>query len=276
MDSLPLPAVAGATLALLGLGFVLLRKKPAAPPAQGISGSAARVSLPAGASLPPRASMPPRPSLRPSAPPPSLRESLRNVFVDPALNKNGIGFGKKCEWIVAKTSPDALAAALGLRGTATSWREALARAVGGKGVAILGPVDGYAFAVGEPATFRVNGAHLLDDPNLFASIADKVGREVLFFQSDARAEGFAWLRARPGLVERAFSVVDTHTYADDGPQDETEEHVRGQRPVPEGEEWWPCEDDVLEMAAGWSVDPWSLDERELGALPCLLAPRGEG
>jgi hypothetical protein len=96
---------------------------------------------------------------------------------------------------------------------------------------------------------------------------------VLFFQSDERAQGFAWLRARPGLVERAFAVVDTHTFADDGPQDDVEEHVRGQRPVPEGEEWWPSEEDVLEMAAGWSVDPWSLDERDLAASPCLFATK---
>jgi hypothetical protein len=114
---------------------------------------------------------------------------------------------------------------------------------------------------------------LLDDPNLFMAVADAVGREVQFFQSDARAEGFAWLRARPGLVERAFSVVDTHTLADDGPQDEIEEHVRGQRPVPDGEEWWPGEEDVLEMATGWSVDPWALDDRAVGDMPCLFAER---
>jgi len=43
--------------------------------------------------------------------------------------------------------------------------------------------------------------------------------------------------------------------------------------VPEGEEWWPSEEDVLEMAAGWSVDPWSLDERDLAASPCLFATK---
>jgi hypothetical protein len=269
MESLPLPAIAGAAVALAGLAFAALRKKPEAPssPAAG-----APVASPLrGASLPPRASMPPRPSLRPSAPPPSFRESLRQVFVDPALAKNGVGFGRKCEWIVAKCAPEKLAAALGLDTTTATWRDALVRAIGGQGVAILGPVDGFTFAVGEPASFRIGASHLLDDPNLFVRVADAVAGEVLFFQSDARAEGFAWLRARPGLVERAFAVVDTHTFADDGPQDDVEEQVRGQRPVPEGEEWWPGEEDVLEMATGWSLDPWNLDERDLGAAPSLFA-----
>jgi hypothetical protein len=223
--------------------------------------------------MPPKVSMPPRPSLRPSAEPPSLRESLRNVFIDPALAKNGVGFGRKCEWIVAKSTPETLATALELKTAPSTWNAALAKAVTGSGVAILGPVDGYCFAVGEPASFRIGTKHILDDPNLFVRVADAVGREVLFFQSDARAEGFAWLRARPGLVERAFAVVDTHTFADDGPQDEVEEHVRGQRPVPEGEEWWPGEEDVLEMATGWSLDPWNLDERDLASMPCLFAAR---
>jgi hypothetical protein len=272
MDSLPLPAIAGAVAALAGLAFVALRKKPvegASAPRTAPRGA----SLPPHASMPPRASLPPRPSLRPSAPPPSFRESLRQVFVDPATAKNGVGFGKKCEWIVAKCPPETLAAALGLEAGASTWRDALARAIGGQGVAVLGPVDGHSFAVGEPATFRIGAKHLLDDPNLFVRVADAVGREVLFFQSDERAQGFAWLRARPGLVERAFAVVDTHTFADDGPQDDIEEHVRGQRPVPEDEEWWPSEEDVLEMATGWSVDPWSLDERDLGAQPALFAKR---
>ena len=214
MDSLPVPAVVGAAVAALGLGFVLVRKA--------LGGGSPAPTTPAPTpgrpaplvSIPPRASVAPRPSLRPSMPPPSLRESIRTVFIDPALNKNGIGFGRKCEWIVAKTTPETLAAAVGVTGAAMPWREAL-----------------------------------------------------------ARAEGFAWLRARPGLVERAFSVVDTHTLADDGPQDEIEEHVRGQRPVPDGEEWWPSEEDVLEMAAGWSVDPWALDDRAVGDMPCLFAER---
>ena len=261
MDSLP---VIGAAVAALGFGVFLVRKFTASSTTSPATAPALTLT---------RASMPPRPSLRPSAAPQSFRESMRNVFVDPALNKNGVGFGKKCEWIVAKTSPETMAAAVGVTGSPMPWREALARAVGGKGVAVLGPVDGLCFAVGEPSTFRIGKDHLLDDTNLFVRVADAVGREVLFFQSDARAEGFAWLRARPGLVERAFSVVDTHTLADEGPQDEIEEHVRGQRPVPDGEEWWPSEEDVLEMAAGWSVDPWGLDDRPVGDLPCLFAPR---
>lgn len=269
MESLPLPAIAGAAVALAGLAFAALRKKPPSSPASADPAA----SPPRGASLPPRASMPPRPSLRPSAPPPSFRDSLRQVFTDPALAKNGVGFGRKCEWIAAACAPEALARALGLQTTSTTWREALARAIDGRGIAILGPVDGFTFAVGEPASFRIGASHILDDPSLFVRVADAIGREALFFQSDARAEGFAWLRARPGLLERAFAVVDTHTFADDGPQDDVEAHVRGQRPVPEDEEWWPGEEDVLEMATGWSLDPWSLDERDLGAAPSLFSAK---
>ena len=63
------------------------------------------------------------------------------MFVDPALNKNGVGFGKKCEWIVAKTSAETLASALGITGTTMTWREALARA----GAGHIGNYDSCAF-----------------------------------------------------------------------------------------------------------------------------------
>ena len=260
MDALPVAAIAGAACALVAAG-VLARRKRTEPDAPGPAVPARGQSLP------------PRPSLRPSRPPPSLRESLRNVFLDSALGTNGVGFGKSCEWVVARTTPEVLAAAVGASANNSTWKAALALAISGKGIAILGPVDGFCFAVSEPATFRIGTSHLLDDPRLFARIADAVGSEVMFFQSDSRAEGFAWLRARPGLVERAFSVIDTHTLADDGPQDEIEEQVRAQRPVPDGEEWWPGEEDVFEMAAGWCIDPWSLDDRDLEMTPALFAPR---
>ena len=268
MDQLPLTAIVGAALAAgAAFLFVLMRWR---------SGGEAKVTggVPASVLSAPsvRTTLPPRPSLRPSASPPSFRESLRNVFTDPALNAKGIGFGKKCEWVVAKTSTAELARALGLEPSETlPWREALRAAVEGKCVAFLGPVDEFSFAVAEPGTFRIEGAHILDDTNVFSRVADSIGREVFFFQSDPRAEGFAWLRARPGLVERAFSVIDTHTLADEGPQDEIEEQVRGQRPVPEGEEWWPTEEDVLEISTGWSTDTWALDDKPLGDLPCLVA-----
>jgi hypothetical protein len=87
--------------------------------------------------------------------------------------------------------------------------------------------------------------------------AAKLGTEVQFFATHRVTEAHSWARARPSGLERAYGYVGEtgETVMDEGPR--TAEELALDPDIPD-------EEDVMALAAAWSVDPTSFEERDIG------------
>jgi len=98
---------------------------------------------------------------------------------------------------------------------------------------------------------------------------------VQFFGTDRITEYHAWARARDGNLLRAYCYVgergDVPLFLGDPTADERELGIGTRGTDPDREHWsddewdaWsdttPSEDDVMEMAARWSIDPSTIDD----------------
>jgi hypothetical protein len=177
----------------------------------------------------------------------------------------GQGFGYKNGWIAAKgVAPAAAAEALSLRNVRPAgWPEGIEAAYehpGARSVFITPPVDGWVLCVGLPIAF-------LDMDEVCARLTDwaaRLGTEVQFFATHRVTEAHFWARARPSGLERAYGYVGEtgETVMDQGPR--TAEELALDLDIPD-------EGDVMALAAAWSVDPTSFEERDIGTGDGLLA-----
>ena len=157
-----------------------------------------------------------------------------------------VPFGYKTSWAAVKCgSPDEVINALQLSGRRADWTTGLAAAMRGQGVFVSPCLDGYVLVVGQELR-QV-------PPEAFA--------EVQQFASHRVSDYYFWALYRNGRKLREFEYWDGVTSVDDGPLT-PEEQTLGFDAFPrkhEGAERsdmrLPDEEDVLNIAAAWGIDP---------------------
>lgn len=188
-----------------------------------------------------------------------------------------IGFGYKCVWVAVKTdNSQAVAEAIGLMDTKPcNWQSGI-RAMydyDGNAVFITPTIKGWVLAA---------GAHLptYDGPNSpdrigpFLAKLSAVFPEVQHFGTH-RVVGYqAWTRVSDGKLVRSYVYLGERgeVLREVGEPDSTEVKLRHQKSENNAASitgsdsmFHPNEEDVMKMAAAWSIDPTTLEELGLPA-----------
>ncbi len=179
------------------------------------------------------------------------------------------GFGYKTQWIAVRSwSPQKVADVLQLREREIlGWDEGTLRAYR-RGVYVVAPVPGWTLVHGcFGTTFFPGSPTFLDQ---LSHLSRELG-EVQFFGTH-RVSGYcAWALALDGDVRRAYSssydgveLFVGHPTTDEiemgrGLLDHRDSADGGRESEDEDEDDLPDEEDVMELAGRWSVDPTSLD-----------------
>jgi hypothetical protein len=190
------------------------------------------------------------------------------------------GFGYKNAWIAARGSrPAAVAEALGLRNVrAVAWDAGLAASShdASSAVFVTPAIDGWVLGVGCPL-FTLADERAPVVGQRVAEWAARLQTEVQYFCTHRVVEAHAWVRARPSGLERAYAYLGEsgEKLLDEG-QPTVEERALGfaffdpGSPEAEAEGYWEREDlayateeHVLLLASRWSLDPTSLDARDI-------------
>lgn len=189
-------------------------------------------------------------------------------------DSGAVPFGYRLGWLAVKgRSPEEIAAALALRQLrAVPWREGVeAVTEDGAGQYFLTPeLDGWVLVaaedlLSEPASSATAPAELAAR---IAQLSRELG-EVQAFATYHVIEYHHWMRASRGTLLRAYAYLGEsgEVWLDEGAPTPEEQALRG------GEDWTPGEQDVMALAARWSVDPSNLEGHPAGALPGLLGLR---
>jgi hypothetical protein len=190
------------------------------------------------------------------------------------------GFGYKTAWFAVRTADTAaVAAALGLEVIEPcTWSDGMEASYARTGEFFVTPcVDGWTFCVG-------TDLFPLVDRNEFGEITRQLSAalqaEAQFFATYRVAEAHAWARATPERLVRAYAYCGERgeTSANFGPLTPQElsigprlydEHSPAGRETEDLRS--PNEDDVMRLAGLWSVDPTSLENREVADATGLRA-----
>jgi hypothetical protein len=184
-----------------------------------------------------------------------------------------VGFGGKQAWLAIRAEePTEVIAALGLRDLGTvPWRDGIDLAhLTDDRVAVTPPVDGWILATGR---------YLMrpDRPVDVVGLSALLHTEVQYFATHRVTESHRWQRAADGELIRAFGyvgqtgeVTSWHGEPDPG---EREAGLPGQ--FDEDTTVLVGENDVLRVAAAWSIDPSTLSGRPAPG-PLRLAAEAEG
>lgn len=175
-------------------------------------------------------------------------------------------FGYKTSWIALKAeSPAQVITALELNDVkAIDWNEGVAlgyanQDVQAKRLFVSGVVDGWHFiqgAIPDPTADLAKFEKLMSK---LASVSD----DVQYFISNRISDGYGWVRYRNGKLIRRIIWYNGEPRFEFGKLDQVESQIvqswevfnDGGDPYTIG----PDEDDVLKIAASWSVDPSSFD-----------------
>jgi hypothetical protein len=168
-----------------------------------------------------------------------------------------VGFGGKQAWLAVRDGdPEAILAALGLRNLGTvRWRDGIDLAhLTDDRVAVTPPLDGWTLAVGR---------HLMMRRPDVAELSAKLQTEVQFFATHRVTESHRWQRAAGGLLIRAFGYVgrtgEVTTWF--GDPDPAERDAGLPASYDDETTVLVAEQDVLKVAAAWSLDPATLGGR---------------
>jgi hypothetical protein len=168
-----------------------------------------------------------------------------------------VGFGGKQAWLAVRDGdPEAILAALGLRDLGTvRWRDGIDLAhLTDDRVAVTPPLDGWTLAVGR---------HLMMRRPDVAELSAKLQTEVQFFATHRVTESHRWQRAAGGLLIRAFGYVgrtgEVTTWF--GDPDPAERDAGLPASYDDETTVLVAEQDVLKVAAAWSLDPATLGGR---------------
>jgi hypothetical protein len=189
-------------------------------------------------------------------------------------------FGFKNAWVAFKTDdPAAVAKALSLRNPRpSSWAEGVAAAYEYPecSVFVTPPIDGWVLCVGFVLTAGVDAS-----PPTFgddaAAWAKTLGCEVQYFATHRVVEAHAWARARPSGLERAYSFLGEsgEKRLDVGPPTSEEQQLGfaffdPTSAAAAADAYWarqdltfPNERHVMALAGRWSLDPSTLDQRDI-------------
>jgi hypothetical protein len=187
-----------------------------------------------------------------------------------------VGFGYKQAWLAVRDGDHAaVVAALGLRDLGqVSWRDGIDLAyLTDDRLVLTPPLPGARDA----RWLLVAGRWLLRDESTVdvVALSARLGTEVQFFATYRVAELHRWERAVDAVLVRAFAYVGETGEVTDwrGDPDDTERGL-GLPPTLDGEpDILVSEEDVMRVAAAWSVNPVALDGRPApGPLHAAAAP----
>ncbi|RTQ47803.1 hypothetical protein EJV47_17940 [Hymenobacter gummosus] len=206
------------------------------------------------------------------------------MFQSDRLPSKPEAFGYKQTWLAVKDAdPFELLHDVNVRQGqvyAANWQEGLAQ-----GDTFISPAIG-------PWTLVINPLVMVDltepQTQAFLSALSRRFGEVQFFGNHRVAGYGAWGRFVGGVPTRLFSTADGVTRLNQGPladlelryiADRKQQYAEEGFDFPEDElSWLGDEDDVMEMAGLWSINPQTLDEQpetlELGLLIVPSRSRG--
>jgi hypothetical protein len=170
--------------------------------------------------------------------------------------RTGAPFGYKTGWIAARTDdPEAVARALGLADLReVSWEEGIEASYRGS-VFVSPPTQGWVLAV---------GVELLDRAPDLVALSAQLDTEVQLFGTHRVVEAHRWERATDGVLRRRLRYVGERDEAEAIGEPTDVERERGfdwvleQPAAPPQDEAVPDEEDVMLVAAQWSLDPREL------------------
>lgn len=172
-------------------------------------------------------------------------------------------FGYKISWIAVRTEDAAsVAATLDLSSLRpATWHEGITLAYEYESpfVFLTPPIDGWTCAVGHHVDARwVEKRFTPLNEEFICKLSQQFG-VACFFSSHRVSSTYVWMRSDAGTLTRSFGYSDSEYLFDIG------------TPTPEerrlgldawSEAHWPDEDDVINIAAAWSIDPIALDDRK--------------
>ena len=161
-------------------------------------------------------------------------------------------FGYKCIWLAVKSAdPKALSKRLGLTGVKKStWEDGIEAAYEGDGRAFVSPpLDGWVLVVS--SSLPAPGDDPVDVLSMLRVLSREYG-EVQYFCTHRVIELHSWAKAVDGQILRAYGYSGEHgeVFWNEG------ELTPEERELGFGlsDEWTPDEEDVLAIAAKWSID----------------------
>lgn len=197
-------------------------------------------------------------------------------------------FGYKMAWLAVQTEDTrALADLLGLENrAAANWNSGIGTiyddALGASYIYLTPPVSGWSFVVGLPLPHPVGPVFVDKLTPLMLSLGQHFP-DVQYFFTFPLIDFFAWARVKDGKLIRAFAVNDEGVVWNKG-RITPEERVLGlrlfelrgvrERHGDAGGELvlYPTEDQVLQIAKGWSQDPTQIASTDAGDRCGVVAP----
>jgi hypothetical protein len=188
-----------------------------------------------------------------------------------------IDFGRKTMWLAVPTDDAAgVVQSLGLsEAQPSNWQTGFAAAYTYPSdyVFVTSPVQGWIFALGTGLPDPSDSTVFRHWQSLLESLSARFGR-ALFFASHRVSSYSAWAVFQSGRQLRLFAYADQIIHNAGTPLPEEAElmaHLLDpDSPEAASENYWdredlrtPDEDDVLRLAAAWSVDPSSLESLEV-------------
>lgn len=217
--------------------------------------------------------------MRSTALPPSILEDDQSG--EPKLDPEPDApesFGHKMIWLAIPEQPlPAIINALGLRDVKqANWKSGLGSVYGSgaryRRVFVTPPINGWVLVAGalpEP------GDDFNDDEAMpfLKEVAAKFP-EIQYFGTHKVVQWHAWARFRDGQLQRAYSWVGDQCLKswDVGPRtpEEHQDYFDPEDPESVRDDYWrrpdlhfPQEEDVLQVAAGWSINPEQIGELAL-------------
>ncbi len=177
-------------------------------------------------------------------------------------------FGYKCAWFAAKSdSPLSVATALGLRNLRpSSWDEGIETAYGttaySRHAFLAPPIDGWVLCASTAFFKLAEGKQEVS--SFLPALSRQLGAEVQYFLTHRVIEMHIWGLAKNGELIRLYGFI--------GERGETLFDVDDRSPDasdPKANYWaredltFPNEDHVMQLAGRWSIDPTTLEGREL-------------
>ncbi len=183
-------------------------------------------------------------------------------------------FGYNCAWFAVKsTNPTDVATALGIselqsciwdEGVSVAYKQFNAR------ILITPPINGWILCAGIDlfSLVQVESLDLLIE--LITTASEKLQTDVQFFATMRIVEGHVWMRAQSGKLLRAYAYIGEsgETLCNIG-SPTSEEDTLGlifddESDSSDDEFNFPREDDVLQIAGEWSINPADLTDIPVG------------
>lgn len=216
-------------------------------------------------------------------------EPIEPVEIDPTPDKPS-PFGYKMSWLAVRSDdPARIAKLLKLEGLqSANWETGIAAAYAFQEhkVFISPPVTGWVFILCSSFPEFIDPENPDNCTPPFQDLCRSCD-PVFFFSTHRVVEYHAWARLDSGQVSRAYAYLGERgeTMWNHGEQTEEERNLglnyfEDTPPEGQGDEYWdredlkyPSEEDVMEIAGAWSLNPQSLNEADAPLGVGLLAPR---